>query len=272
MMLLMSKIMTNKYIKKQLPVEAVLWNGDNFEEIKEFILSKKPDEIVCEPFEDKMQCKDRFSSFYYNKGAVLYYDKKNKKDVFKYGDDCLNNYSCFGILPLGYYLYFGGNNRVFHSLKKEEFEAKYEQQDSNHNSKPSSFSLRNLVMQIAPKHIKYYIERLEEYGFKLELINEALIGDKGMYLPFIFLRDKNCNDILIVNQKGCYSMSGHRQAFELRMANKIIKNSADGTILTNDYVAFEVKNNNWREAFNKLVASFPDEIMKNTNNHASLTS
>ena len=39
MMLLMSKIMTNKYIKKQLPVEAVLWNGDNFAEIKDFILS-----------------------------------------------------------------------------------------------------------------------------------------------------------------------------------------------------------------------------------------
>ena len=34
---------------------------------------------------------------------------------------------------------------------------------------------------------------------------------------------------------------------------------------------FEVKNNNWREAFNKLVASFPDEIMKNTNHHAGLT-
>lgn len=147
-----------------------------------------------------------------------------------------------------------------------------EQQNSNHASKPSDFSLRDLVMKFAQPHIKYYIKRLEEYGFELELINEALISDKEVYLPFIFLKDKNCNDILIVNQKGCYSMSGHRQAFELRIAQKIIKKSADGTIFTNDYVAFEVKDNNWREAFNKLVASFTDEIMKNTNHHAGLTS
>ena len=58
----MSKFMIKKYIKKQLPVEAVLWNGDNFEEVKEFILSKKPDEIFCEPFEDKMRCTDKFNS------------------------------------------------------------------------------------------------------------------------------------------------------------------------------------------------------------------
>ena len=257
----MSKIIIKKYIKKQLPVEAVLWNGDNFEEIKEFILSKKPDEIVCKPFEEKMRCTDRFSSFYYNKGAVLFYDKKNKKDVFKYGDDCLNNYSCFGILPLGYYLYFGGDSRGFHSLKKEEFEAKYEQQNSNHASKSSNFSLRNLVMQIAPKHIKYYIERLEEYGFKLKYINEAEIKEESAYLPFIILEDKNGHRVSIVDRDDCIDTIF---GFDLLTRNKdkhtfTVKN-------------FEVKNNNWREAFNKLVASFPDEIMKNTNQHASLTS
>ena len=257
----MSKFMIKKYIKKQLPVEAVLWNGDNFEEIKEFILSKKPDEIVCEPFEERMRCTDRFSSFYYNKGSILHYDKKNKKDIFKYGDDCLNNYSCFGILPLGYYLYFGGDKRGFHSLKKEEFEAKYEQQNSNRASKPSSFSLRDLVMQIAPKHIKYYIKRLEEYGFKLKYINEAEIKEESAYIPFTVLEDKNGHRVSVVDRDDCIDTIF---GFDLLVPNKdkhtfIVKN-------------FEVKNNNWREAFNKLVASFPDEIMKNANQHAGLTS
>ena len=259
----MSKFMIKKYIKKQLPVEAVLWNGDNFAEIKDFILSKKPDEIVCEPFEDKMRCTDRFSSFYYNKGAVLYYDKKNKKDVFKYGDDRLNNYSCFGILPLGYYLYFNCTSSAFHSLKKEEFEAKYEQHDSNHTSKSSGFLLRDLVMQIAPKHIKYYVKRLEEYGFKLKLINEAEIKEESAYIPFIGLVEKNGHEVCIINQDGCYSMSGARYGFELWMRNKDEHKF--------DVKSFEAEDNNWREAFNKLVASFPDEIMKNTNHHAGLT-
>ena len=258
--------MIKKYIKKQLPVEAVLWNGDNFEEVKEFILSKKPDEIVCEPFEDKMRCTDKFNSFYYNKGSILFYDKKNKKDVFKYGDDCLNNYSCFGILPLGYYLYFGGNNGVFHSLKKEEFEAKYEQQNSNHTSKSSGFSLRDLVMQIAPKHIKYYIKRLEEYGFKLAGILNANITIEKLYFPFTVLENKRGDQICIVDKDGRISEGDTRRAFELILS--------DESGPTGDYAVkkkIEVKNNNWREAFNKLVASFPDEILKNTNHHAGLT-
>ena len=207
------------------------------------------------------------------KVEVLKYDGTNYDEVIKFaGEEFQRIKGCF---VKGDYIIKGVKGE-FYPCKPDVFEATYdeytEQQNSNRISKPSSFSLRDLVMQIAPKHIKYYVKRLEEYGFKLELINEALIGDKEVYLPFIFLKDKNCNDILIVNQKGCYSMSGHRQAFELRMAHKIIENSADGTILTNDYDVFEVDNNNWRKAFNKLVASFPDEIMKNTNHHTSLTS
>jgi len=257
--------MIKKYIKKQLPVEAVLWNGDNFEEIKEFILSKKPDEIVCKPFKEKMRCTDRFSSFYYNKGSVLCYEKKNEKDVFKYGDDCLNNYSRFGILPLGYYLYFDCEGECG-SLKKEEFEAEYEQQDSNHTSKPSGFSLRDLVMQIAPKHIKYYIERLEEYGFKLAGILNANITIEKLYFPFTVLENKRGDQVCIVDKDGRISDGDTRRAFELILSDK------SGP--TGDYAMkkkIEVKNNNWREAFNELVASFPDEIMKNTNHHASLT-
>ena len=191
------------------------------------------------------------------KVEVLKYDGTNYDEVIKFaGEEFQRIKGCF---VKGDYIIKGVKGE-FYPCKPDVFEATYdeytEQQNSNRISKPSSFSLRDLVMQIAPKHIKYYVKRLEEYGFKLELINEALIGDKEVYLPFIFLKDKNCNDILIVNQKGCYSMSGHRQAFELRMAHKIIENSADGTILTNDYDVFEVDNNNWRKAFNKLVARF----------------
>ena len=250
--------MIKKYIKKQLPVEAVLWNGDNFEEIREFILSKKPDEIVCGPFKEKMQCTDRFRCFNYNN---LYYDKKNKKDIFKYGDDCLNNHSCFGILPLGYYVYFNNENGYFRTVSKAEFEAEYEQQNSNHASEPSNFSLRNLVMQIAPKHIKYYIKRLEEYGFKLKYINEAEIKEESAYIPFTVLEDKNGYSVTIVDRDDCIDTIF---GFDLLTPKK------DGH--TFDVKNFEVKNNNWREAFNKLVASFPDEIMKNTNHHANLSS
>ena len=252
--------MTNKYIKKVIPVEAVLWDGTNFEEIKEFILSKKPDEIICEPFKEKMRCTDRFSSFYYNKGAVLFYDKKNKKDVFKYGDDCLNNYSCFGVLPLGYYLYFDCNNGAFDSLKKEEFEAEYERQNDNHTSKSSSFSLRDLVMQIAPKHIKYYIKRLEKYGIKLKYVNEAEIKEESAYIPFTALVDKNGHEVVVVDRHDCIDT---QTGFELWTRNKDEHKF--------DVKSFEAEDNNWREAFNKLVASFPDEILKNTNHHASLT-
>ena len=180
--------------------------------------------------------------------------------MFKYGDDCLNNYSCFGILPLGYYLYFGGDKRGFHSLKKEDFEAKYEPQNSNHTSKPSGFSLRDLVMQIAPKHIKYYIERLEEYGFKLKYINEAEIKEGGAYIPFTALVDKNGHEVVVVDRHDCIDT---QTGFELWTRNKDEHKF--------DVKSFEVEDNNWREAFNELVASFPDEIMKNTNHHAGLT-
>lgn len=253
--------MIKKYVKKQLPVEAVLWNGDNFEEIKEFILSKVPDEVVCEPFKEKMRCTDGSSSFYYNKGDILCYDKKNKKDIFKYGDDCLNKYSRFGIMPLGYYLYFDCNDGEFDSLKKEEFETEYEQHDSNHTSKPSNFSLRDLVMKFAQPHIKYYIKRLEEYGFKLKYINEAEIKEESAYIPFTVLEDKNGHEVVIVDRHDCIDT---QTGFELWIRNKDEHKF--------DVKSFDAEENNWREAFNKLVASFPDEIKKNTNHHANLSS
>lgn len=255
--------MIKKYVKKQLPVEAVLWNGDNFEEIKEFILSKNPDEIVHE-FVDDTLCTGSCCIFRYKKGGILFYDKKKEKDVFKYGKDRLNDKSVFGVLPLGYYIYFDNKQGYHEVVSKAEFEAEYEQQDSNHTSKPSSFSLRDLVMQVAPKHIKYYIERLEEYGFKLKYINEAEIKEGGAYIPFTGLVDKNGHEVCIVNQDGCYSMSGARYGFELWTRNKDEHKF--------DVKSFEAEDNNWREAFNELVASLPDEILKNTNHRASLTS
>ena len=260
MMLLMSKIMIKKYIKKQFPVEAVLWDGTNFEEVKKFIIQNNPDEIVHE-FVDDTLCTGSCCIFRYKKGGILFYDKKKEKDVFKYGKDRLNDKSVFGVLPLGYYVYFDNEKGYHETVSKAEFEAEYEQQDSNHTSKSSNFSLRDLVLQIAPKHIKYYIKRLEEYGFKLKYINEAEIKEESAYIPFTVLEDKNGHRVSIVDRDDCIDTIF---GFDLLVPNKdkhtfTVKN-------------FEVKNNNWREAFKKLIASFPDEIMKNTNHHASLSS
>lgn len=152
----------------------------------------------------------------------------------------------------------------FYPCKPDVFEATYDEynkpQDSNHTSKPSSFSLRDLVMQIAPKHIKYYIKRLEEYGFKLKYINEAEIREGGAYIPFTGLVDKNGNEVVVVDRHDCIdTQTGFELWTRIKDEHKF------------DVKSFEAEDNNWREAFNKLVASFPDEIMKNTNRHASLT-
>jgi hypothetical protein len=152
----------------------------------------------------------------------------------------------------------------FYPCKPDVFEATYDEynepHDSNHNSRPSNFSLRNLVMQVAPKHIKYYIKRLEQYGFKLYSVSNAWFSNEESYLPFITLEDKIGNSVVITNTNRAHDIGGDCTAFVFKTYNSRCERTE-----------FEVKNNNWREAFNKLVASFPDEIMKNTNHHAGLT-
>ena len=237
--------MIKKYIKKQLPVEAVLWNGDNFEEIKQII----------KPFVFANNCEDRqyFIADGGETGDSIYFT-----GFFNHGLSDLR-------LPINHYLIIKRNKKnidcFLSTCDKKEFEAEYEQQDSNHTSKSSGFSLRNLVMQIAPKHIKYYIKRLEEYGFKLKYINEAEIKEESAYIPFTGLVDKNGHEVVIVDRHDCIDT---QTGFELWTRNKDEHKF--------DVKSFDAEDNNWREAFNKLVASFPDEILKNTNQHASLTS
>ena len=218
--------------KKPIIVETVQNTGDNVSEIHEFM-------------------GDKSRPVYTLNGYVYLIDTLEGTMTANVGDYIIK-----------------GVKGEFYPCKPDVFEATYdeynEQQDNNHTSKPSNFSLRDLVMQIAPKHIKYYVKRLEEYGFKLKLINEAEIKEESAYIPFIGLVEKNGHEVCIINQDGCYSMSGARYGFELWMRNKDEHKF--------DVKSFEAEDNNWREAFNKLVASFPDEILKNTNHHAGLTS
>lgn len=241
-----NKIMTNKYVKKQLPVEVVLWNGDNLEEIKKII----------KPFVFANNCEDRqyFIADGDETDNSIYFT-----GFFNHGFSNLR-------LPINHYLIIKRRERnidcYLSTCNEEEFEAEYEQQNSNHSSKPSDFSLRDLVMKFAQPHIKYYVKRLEEYGFKLKYINEAEIKEESAYIPFTVLEDEKSNQIWISNRK-----RGRGKEFQL-----IMPQYKDGQTERHKYFRFEVKDNNWREAFNKLVASFPDEIMKNTNHHANLSS
>lgn len=217
-----------KYQKKPIIVETVQNTGDNVSEIHEFM-------------------GDKSRPVYTLNGYVYLIDTLEGTMTANVGDYIIK-----------------GVKGEFYPCKPDVFEATYdeynEQQDNNHTSKPSNFSLRDLVMQIAPKHIRYYIKRLEEYGFKLYSISEAWFSNEESYLPFITLEDKIGNSVVITNRNRARDIGGDCTAFVFKTYNSRCEQTE-----------FEVKNNNWREAFNKLVASFPDEIMKNTNRHAGLT-
>ena len=221
--------MIKKYVKKSIVVEAVRNIGGNVSEIRKFTDGKS-------------------RPVYTLNGYVYLIDTLEGTMTANIGDYIIK-----------------GVKGEFYPCKPDVFEATYdeynEQQNSNHISKPSSFSLHDLVMQIAPHYIKYYIKRLEEYGFKLKYINEAEIKEESAYIPFTELEDKNGYIVTIVDRDDCIDTIF---GFDLLTPKK------DGH--TFDVKNFEVKNNNWHEAFNKLVASFPDEIMKNTNHHANLSS
>ena len=235
--------MIKKYIKKPITVEAVQWNGDNLEEMKQII----------KPFVFANNCEDRhnFIADGDETGDSIYFT-----GFFNYGFSNLR-------LPINHYLIIKRNEKnidcLLSTCDKKEFAAEYEQQDSNHTSKSSGFSLRDLVLQIAPKHIKYYIKRLEEYGFKLYSVSDFWFSDEEAHLPFISLEDKNGNSVIIANRSRPHDYENHT-AFVFSPCTSRCERTE-----------IEVKNNNWRAAFNELVASFPDEIKKNTNHHASLT-
>jgi len=232
--------MIKKYIKKPITVEAVQWNGDNLEEMKQII----------KPFVFANNCEDRhnFIADGDETGDSIYFT-----GFFNYGFSNLR-------LPINHYLIIKRNEKnidcLLSTCDKKEFAAEYEQQDSNHTSKSSGFSLRDLVMQIAPKHINYYIKRLGQYGFKIYSINEAWFSDEEAYLPFIALEDKIGNSVVITDRNRARDICGDYAAFTFSPYTSRC-----------EHAEFEVKDNNWREAFNKLVASFPDEIKKNTNHH-----